>query len=68
MDPLEEMEHEKNMREFENALKTQTAQAPGYAKAVRTYYQELLKQGFNEIQALEIVKHHGYMPPFQTGK
>lgn len=34
-----------------------------WAKLVHSYYTSLVESGFTDVQALDIVKHHGWNPP-----
>ena len=51
--------------EYKNMMHGLVELAGEHAKAVFSYYSELVKSGFTEAQALTIVCAHGYMPPLQ---
>lgn len=38
------------------------------AKAVKTYFDALVAEGFNDDQALRIVMKHGPMPPYWSNE
>lgn len=57
MDEMEIIEYRAMMQGFIEL-------AGGHAKAVFSYYSELVNSGFTETQALTIICAHGYMPPF----
>lgn len=65
---LRRLEFDNSLKELAEGLPMMLSFISNQAKLVRGYYVELIKQGFTESQAIDIVKIHGYNPPVNGPK
>lgn len=68
MKPHEQAEYEIAKANIESAVPAMLAIYPSIAKLTMTYYKDLVKEGFNEQQALYIIARQGYMAGVQGGE
>lgn len=61
MKPHEQAEYEIAKAAMEKGVPAALAAYPSIAKLTMSYYKELVKEGFNEQQALYIVARQGYL-------
>ncbi|PFR93485.1 hypothetical protein [Priestia megaterium] len=61
MKPHERAEYEIAKATMEKGVPAMLGAYPSIAKLTMTYYKELVKEGFNEQQALYIVAKQGYL-------
>ena len=61
MKPHEQAEYELAKAQAEKGVPAMLGAYPSIAKLTMTYYKELVKEGFNEQQALYIVAKQGYL-------
>lgn len=59
---LNEIEAENNFKEFIDGLPNLIKLCTMIAKSEKAYFNELVKEGFSEEQALQIVMAHGIYP------
>jgi hypothetical protein len=61
MKPHEQAEYEIARAQIEKGVPAMLGVYPSIARLTMSYYKELVKQGFNEQQALYIVARQGYL-------